>query len=219
VFSGLLILLGLSGLPEDVQRWNSWLSQFDSNTWRWVFVLVGVFLFLGLSFLTRSSQAVPAREFVPHTHPDPPRLPMPNIVKHRLTITDEIPARLRTEIEQEEWRQVPYSLLVLRAKVRITNNTDDPARLGGLLFESAEGVPVVDENLRGKLDALWPPAPPPSGVLNGHDSVSGWRVCTFRAQPLGGTPAYKIGIADELENIYWASMPAKPPAQYGGSDL
>lgn len=180
-------------------------------------MLVGVFLFMGLSFLTRSSQAVP--EIVPHTHPDPPRLPMPNIVKHRLTITDEVPARLKVEIEQEEWRKVPFPLLVLKAKVRVTNNTEHQLPLGGLLFESAEGVPVTDQALRDKVDALWPPAPPPGGILNAHDSVSGWRVCTFRAQPLGGTPAYKIGIADELENIYWASMPAKPPAQYGGSDV
>jgi hypothetical protein len=99
----------------------------------------------------------------------------------------------------------------LKVKVTVTNQTDQQKRLGGLIFRAPEGVGVVeDADLAKEIEAIRASAFPIPGVVGPHDSVSGWYVYTFRAQPMGGSPGYEIGVEDELRNIYWKHVPQEP---------
>jgi hypothetical protein len=51
VFSGVLILIGLAGLPDDIRTWTGWLGwvgHLDAEAWRLLLLGVGIVLFLVL---------------------------------------------------------------------------------------------------------------------------------------------------------------------------
>jgi len=126
------------------------------------------------------------------------------VVDHPLTVS----------VERPEWTRLRNTVLVLRVKVTVTNQTDQQKRLGGPIFRATDGIMAMADqlgtDLMREVDAIGATAYPMPGVVGPHDSVSGWYVYTFRDQPLGGSPEYEIGVEDELKNIYWKRIPKEP---------
>ncbi len=40
----ILTVIGLAGLPQDLETWERWLDGVSQDTWRWIFVIVGILI-------------------------------------------------------------------------------------------------------------------------------------------------------------------------------